>query len=327
VVEEAPPFHRIPFPPAARSVWDARHEGTPRERNGWGRLPAEGRNEWLRLTEVIAGPGEPGAVCEMDGRYATDIPGLHCAIGEAVVGRGYQWHQCWNALRGCHCGGETSRVPFTLVWHDADVARQTLAGVSVDTAGEVDYFDAVVPFLERMGVTVVPRWAVSASASVTAAAARSAPTAYEPMAHADRRARQPGRLPGAVSGNVRPAVAGLGTAILGAMGRASSHTRSWGPGDLTGGLVDQVFAQVRDAVPGLIIERLAVAHASDDDNVYYLGDGAILDRVQLDTGPGGQPPFLVEADDRVVTSDVAEAVAAVSRGLGSGDVEFGDDLT
>ncbi|MDX3078081.1 hypothetical protein [Streptomyces sp. MI02-7b] len=77
----------------------------------------------------------------------------------------------------------------------------------------------------------------------------------------------------------------------------------------------------------MIIERLAVAHANDDDNVYYLGDAAILDRVQLDTGPDGQPPFLVEADDRVVTSDVAEAVAAASRGLGSGDVDFGDDLT
>ncbi|MEU4091716.1 hypothetical protein [Streptomyces sp. NPDC026673] len=76
----------------------------------------------------------------------------------------------------------------------------------------------------------------------------------------------------------------------------------------------------------MIIERLAVAHANDDDNVYYLGDAAILDRVQLDTGPDGQPPFLVEADDRVVTSDVAEAVAAVSRGLGSGDVDLGDDL-
>ncbi|MFJ6780354.1 hypothetical protein [Streptomyces yangpuensis] len=118
----------------------------------------------------------------------------------------------------------------------------------------------------------------------------------------------------------------MGTAILGVMGRTLSGTRPWGQGDLTGGLIDQVFAQVRQSVPGLIIERLTVTRASDDDNVYFLGVGASPDRVQLDTGPGGQPPFLVEADHRVVTSEVAEAVAAVSAGLGSGNVGSGDDL-
>jgi hypothetical protein len=51
-----------------------------------------------------------------------------------------------------------------------------------------------------------------------------------------------------------------------------------------------------------------------------------MDRVQVDTGPGGQPPFLVEADDRVVTSEVAEAVATAVGWLGSGDVGSGDDF-
>ncbi|MET9693834.1 hypothetical protein ABZY81_36300 [Streptomyces sp. NPDC006514] len=110
------------------------------------------------------------------------------------------------------------------------------------------------------------------------------------------------------------------------MGQTLSRTRSWGPGDLTGGPVDQVFAQVRQAVPGLAIERLAVTRASDDDNVYFLGVGSVPDLVQFDTGPGGQPPFLVEAGHRVVTSEVAEAVAAVSAGLGSGDAGSGNDL-
>ncbi|MFF4448064.1 hypothetical protein [Streptomyces sp. NPDC001502] len=119
----------------------------------------------------------------------------------------------------------------------------------------------------------------------------------------------------------------MATAILGVMGRASSRTRPWGQGDLTGGPVDQVFAQVRQAVPGVAIERLAVTRASDDDNAYFLGVGAVLDRVQFDTGPGGQPPFLVETDScRVGTSEVAEAVAAVSAGLGSGGVGSGDGL-
>ncbi|MFG2335376.1 hypothetical protein [Streptomyces yangpuensis] len=110
------------------------------------------------------------------------------------------------------------------------------------------------------------------------------------------------------------------------MGRALS-TRSWEQGDLTGGPADQIFAEVRQTVPGLIIERLAVTRPADDDNVYFLGDGAVLDRVQVDTGPDGQPPFLVETDfSRVETSDVVEAVAAVSAGLRSGDLGSGDDL-
>jgi hypothetical protein len=95
---------------------------------------------------------------------------------------------------------------------------------------------------------------------------------------------------------------------------------------LTGGAVDQVFAQVRHAMPGVLIERLMVTHAGDDDNVYFLGDELTMDRVQVDTGPGGQPPFLVEADDRVVTSEVAEAVATAVGWLGSGDVGSGDDF-
>jgi hypothetical protein len=43
--------------------------------------------------------------------------------------------------------------------------------------------------------------------------------------------------------------------------------RPWGPDDLTGGPVDDVFAQVRVVVPGLVVERLQVNHPADDDNV------------------------------------------------------------
>jgi hypothetical protein len=67
----------------------------------------------------------------------------------------------------------------------------------------------------------------------------------------------------AVSGNVRP-VELLGR-ILGVMG--IMRGRPWGPDDLTGGPVDDVFAQVRVVVPGLVVERLQVNHPADDDNV------------------------------------------------------------
>jgi hypothetical protein len=51
-------------------------------------------------------------------------------------------------------------------------------------------------------------------------------------------------------------------------------------------------------VPELVVERLEVMYPADDDNVYFLGDEHGLDRVQIDTWPGGRPLFLVEAEDR-----------------------------
>ena len=101
--------------------------------------------------------------------------------------------------------------------------------------------------------------------------------------------------------------------------------RPWGPDDLAGGPIDQAFAQVRAVVPRLVVERLQVMHPGDDDNVYFLGDEHGLDRVQVDTCPGGRPPFLIEAGERLETSDVAQAAAAVTSWLGSGSAGAGDD--
>lgn len=103
--------------------------------------------------------------------------------------------------------------------------------------------------------------------------------------------------------------------------------RRWlGPDDKVGGSLDEVVAGVRRVVPGLIVERLSVTHLGDDDNVYFLGDERGHDRVQVDTFPTGEPPFLIEADRRVETSDTEEAIGVIYAWLGSGHVHPGDDL-
>jgi hypothetical protein len=81
--------------------------------------------------------------------------------------------------------------------------------------------------------------------------------------------------------------------------------------DPTGGPVDQVFDQLRRLVPDLIVERLRVTHPGDDDNLWFIGDGQGRDRVQIETYPGGRPPFLIENGGRSETSDVAEAVLRI----------------
>ena len=85
----------------------------------------------------------------------------------------------------------------------------------------------------------------------------------------------------------------------------------WTAADRTGGPVDEVFDQLRERVPGLAIERLQVTRPADDDNVYFIGDQHRLDRIQIDTRPAGEPPFLIENGGRHQTSDPAEAATII----------------
>ncbi len=78
-------------------------------------------------------------------------------------------------------------------------------------------------------------------------------------------------------------------------------------------------------MPGLVVERLQVTHAADDDNVYFLGDEDDADRVQIDTGADGRPPFLIEAEGRFETPDITEAASVVSSWLDSGNTGTCDD--
>ncbi|MFF3072793.1 hypothetical protein [Kitasatospora sp. NPDC057936] len=147
--------------PAARPVWDAWFEGPPAEAGTWAAFPSEGRKEWAAFAAARqdagrqeAGRPPTGPVRHLDGRHVTDVPGLVCAIGEAVAGPGGHYAQCWHVLRGCPCGGDLPPAPFTLVWHDAEVARRALAEVTVDTEGETPYVDDVLRLLARVGITV-----------------------------------------------------------------------------------------------------------------------------------------------------------------------------
>lgn len=73
-----------------------------------------------------------------------------------------------------------------------------------------------------------------------------------------------------------------------------SSDRVWGPVDRTGGPVDQLIDHARAVFPDLSVRRLVGTHRADDDNIYWLCRGAV--EVQLDTGEGGDGPFVVEAD-------------------------------
>ncbi|MFJ8826177.1 barstar family protein [Streptomyces sp. NPDC102467] len=147
-------------PQLARPVWETWWRGVPATRNQWAPLSTEARSEWLDLTAVGIsgqGPDRSGGVHFLDGTNVTDAPGLHCAMGEALAGPGGYYGREWNAFKDCLHGGFGVTAPFTLVWHDADIARQALAQDIWDAEKGLTYFEEIVETLERFGVTVVLR--------------------------------------------------------------------------------------------------------------------------------------------------------------------------
>ncbi|ONI73343.1 hypothetical protein ALI144C_46405 [Actinosynnema sp. ALI-1.44] len=116
-------------PRTARSIWDMWFAGGPREKNLWAGYGLEGREAWLAaaLSRPRTGPEQgPGQTFHIDGRFVTDEMGFYCALGEAVNGPGGYFGWNWQAIRDCLSGGFGARPPFTLVWHDSDVARAHL---------------------------------------------------------------------------------------------------------------------------------------------------------------------------------------------------------
>ncbi|WP_437063092.1 barstar family protein [Streptomyces sp. enrichment culture] len=102
-------------------------------------------------------PDRSGGEHHLDGRFGTDVPGLHCAIAEALLGPGRCLGREWNAFKDCLGGGFGVVPPFTLTWHDSEVARRALADVVEDPKGRLSYFEEIVRLLERCGVTVLLR--------------------------------------------------------------------------------------------------------------------------------------------------------------------------
>ncbi|GAA0956250.1 hypothetical protein GCM10009554_65410 [Kribbella koreensis] len=145
--------------PAVRPIWDRWYESPPAEPNLWAPYDSQGRSAWIELSTHAwrtppPGPDLSGGEYHLDGRFVTDHPGLHCAMAEALLGPGSYFGRERNAFSDCLCGGFGVVPPFTLNWHDSDVARQAFAG---GRGERLTYFEEVVRLLERYGVTVVLR--------------------------------------------------------------------------------------------------------------------------------------------------------------------------
>ncbi|MFI6340890.1 barstar family protein [Streptomyces sp. NPDC050535] len=144
-------------PTAAPEVWDLWWNGRPAEPNLWARCGAEGRGFWPRTALANRAYGEPdrppGTTYHLDGRHITDEGGFFCAIGEAVNGPGGYFGGALGALDDCLRGRWGAAGPFTLVWHDADVARACL-GVTPHTGHRPVTFEELLTFFAERHIDV-----------------------------------------------------------------------------------------------------------------------------------------------------------------------------
>lgn len=140
----------------ARPIWETWYEGIPTTRNQWAPYSTQGREEWLEMTAIGMNdqrPDRSGGEHHLDGTFATDIPGLHLAMAEALLGPGRYFGREYNAFKDCLCGGFGIALPFTLIWHDAVIARQALADDVFEEG--LSYFEGIVQLLTRYGGTVI----------------------------------------------------------------------------------------------------------------------------------------------------------------------------
>jgi RNAse (barnase) inhibitor barstar len=139
--------------PLAAGIWEQWRIGRPTDRARWAAYSRDGREAWLEVVRLHArwdrrrtADAPPGRTVELDGAEITDPPSFYCAIGEAVNGPGGYFGANLDGLRDCLRGGFGATVPFTLVWHAAEVAR-----------GQLSNLAEIMGVLREGGVTVEQR--------------------------------------------------------------------------------------------------------------------------------------------------------------------------
>ncbi|UQX02474.1 barstar family protein [Streptomyces sp. RerS4] len=144
-----------PQPPEVADIWPLWRAGRPTVPNLWARFERVGRACWLDPALAhLRGPDRPaGGTYHLDGRHVTDAEGFFCALGEAVNGPGGYFGRCLNGVSDALGGGFGATTPFTLVWHDHEVARRCL-GVQPLTAYPCT-FPELLAFLREKRVEVV----------------------------------------------------------------------------------------------------------------------------------------------------------------------------
>ncbi|MFD0687295.1 barstar family protein [Actinomadura fibrosa] len=148
-----------PVPDHARPVWERWLAGAPGTEGAWADLDTRRRGVWLALVRERSGrraraDRPAGHAYVLDGRHATDEPGLYLALGEAVNGPGGYFGGGLDALDDCLRGRFGYTAPATLLWRDAATAREHLSDRLTPEGRPFDLFAEVLDVLARGGMNV-----------------------------------------------------------------------------------------------------------------------------------------------------------------------------
>jgi hypothetical protein len=148
-----------PVPGDARPIGEWWFGGPPDTQGAWAGLDTRRRGAWLDLVQERAfrrtRPDRPaGQGYELDGRYVTDEPGLHLALGEAVNGPGGYFGGCLAALDDRLRGNFGYTAPATLLWRDAATAPKYLSQALSPDGRPFDLFGGVLDVLAQGGIRV-----------------------------------------------------------------------------------------------------------------------------------------------------------------------------
>jgi RNAse (barnase) inhibitor barstar len=147
----------------ARHIWERWRTARPDEINQWAVYGPEGRREWLevvgRSSFGQAGPLDrpAGRVYYLDGAHVTDESSFYLAVGEAINGPGGYFGWNLDALNDCLRGGFGATTPFTLIWSDSQVARQSLSRTLEPGDDPPTFFDVIQAIFAEHDVGVVLR--------------------------------------------------------------------------------------------------------------------------------------------------------------------------
>ncbi|MFD8935434.1 barstar family protein [Streptomyces sp. NPDC059578] len=148
-----------PVPEHARPVWERWLAVPPDTPGVWARLDSRRRGAWLDLVQERAGrrthrDRPAGHAYELDGRHATDAPGFHLALGEALNGPGGYFGGCLDALVDCLRGTFGYTAPATLLWRDAEIAHEHLSRSLTREGRPYDLFAELLDVLAEGGMRV-----------------------------------------------------------------------------------------------------------------------------------------------------------------------------
>ena len=80
--------------------------------------------------------------------------------------------------------------------------------------------------------------------------------------------------------------------------------------------IAEVLGSLLTSVPGVSVRRLVVKYPVDDDNLWFIKQGHAGAELQIECGPEGTPPFLIESNShRTRAATVADALDVITEWL------------